>query len=633
MKILDLTIHGFGKFHDRKISFTDGLNIIYGHNEAGKSTLHSFLRAMLYGMEKKPGLAKKSELYEKYEPWDNAGVFGGELRFSWQGKIYRVIRDFRKDHESLRIINETDQTELREPEALLTDALDGVTETAYNNTVSIGQLKCQTGREMARELKSYIQSIHTTGDANLNAERAITYLRDQKNAMEQRLVPDAARTYTALIGEIRNIERDISQPSYANQLNKYNDLRNSARTERTSRQTRKEELLQKIAQSEQVLQQSGYKNEAEISAAQEMAESLYKSFQESVKESKKAVRIILPIMLLGLSALSLMFGVAAAVLLTDSSGISGWQRLLPGVSAALSYMHLPVVLAASFLLCILFLVAGITAFRQNHMIRKRAAETGAQAKEILARQIGSSDLSEDAIHALCSHMEELKNVYHQLTDNRTELAALDEELGKLTEDERAYDSELQHQHEMQTELEGKLEHLANIKNRAEQLQRTLSENDHITGEIDAISLAMETMSDLSKSIHSSFGHYLNKEAGSLIAGITGGAYDSMWIDNSLRVYLNTPDKLVPIEHVSSGTMDQIYLALRLAASQLLQTGSSEKLPLIFDDSFAMYDEDRLRTAIHFVMQEYPGQILLFTCHTREARILEEDHTAFHLIRL
>lgn len=632
MKILDLTIHGFGKFHDRKLSFTDGLNIIYGHNEAGKSTLHSFLRAMLYGMEKKPGLTKKSELYEKYEPWDNADVFGGELRFSWQSKTYRVMRDFRKEHESLRIINETDQTELREPEALLTDALDGVTETAYNNTVSIGQLKCQTGREMARELKSYIQSIHTTGDANLNAERAISYLRNQKNTMEQRLVPDAARTYTALIGEIRNIERDISQPSYANQLNKYNELRNSARTERTSRQTRKEELLQKIAQSEQVLQQSGYKNEAEISAAQEKTESLYKSFEESVKESKKAVRIILPVMFLGLSALSLMFGVAA-VLLTGSSGMSGWQTLLPGVSAALSHMRLPVVLAVSLLLCILFLAAGITTLRQNHMIRKRVEETSAQAKEILARQIGCSDLSEDAMHALHSHMEELKNVYHQLTDNRTELAALDEELGKLTEDERAYDSKLQHQHEMQTELEGKLEHLANIKNRAEQLQRTLSENDHITGELDAISLAMETMSDLSKSIHSSFGHYLNKEAGSLISGITGGAYDSMWIDNSLRVYLNTPDKLVPIEHVSSGTMDQIYLALRLAASQLLQTGSSEKLPLIFDDSFAMYDEDRLRTAIHFVMQEYPGQILLFTCHTREARILEEDHTAFHLIRL
>lgn len=632
MKILDLTIHGFGKFHDRKLSFTDGLNIIYGHNEAGKSTLHSFLRAMLYGMEKKPGLTKKSELYEKYKPWDNADVFGGELRFSWQSKTYRVMRDFRKDHESLRIINETDQTELREPEALLTDALDGVTETAYNNTVSIGQLKCQTGREMARELKSYIQSIHTTGDANLNAERAISYLRNQKNTLEQRLVPDAARTYTALIGEIRNIERDISQPSYANQLNKYNELRNSARTERTSRQARKEELLQKIAQSEQVLQQSGYKNEAEISAAQEKTGSLYKSFEESVKESKKAVRIILPVMLLGLSALSLMFGVAA-VLLTGSSGMSRWQTLLPGVSAALSHMRLPVVLAVSLLLCILFLAAGITTLRQNHMIRKRVEETSAQAKEILARQIGCADLSEDAMHALHSHMEELKNVYHQLTDNRTELAALDEELGKLTEDERAYDSKLQHQHEMQTELEGKLEHLANIKNRAEQLQRTLSENDHITGELDAISLAMETMSDLSKSIHSSFGHYLNKEAGSLISGITGGAYDSMWIDNSLRVYLNTPDKLVPIEHVSSGTMDQIYLALRLAASQLLQTASSEKLPLIFDDSFAMYDEDRLRTAIHFVMQEYPGQILLFTCHTREARILEEDHTAFHLIRL
>ena len=51
MKLLELHIDGFGKFHDRTISLNDGINIIYGKNEAGKSTLHTFIRGMLFGID------------------------------------------------------------------------------------------------------------------------------------------------------------------------------------------------------------------------------------------------------------------------------------------------------------------------------------------------------------------------------------------------------------------------------------------------------------------------------------------------------------------------------------------------------------------------------------------------------
>ena len=55
MKILDIYINGFGKFHGRNLSFEDGLNIVYGKNEAGKSTIHTFIRGMLFGIEKQRG--------------------------------------------------------------------------------------------------------------------------------------------------------------------------------------------------------------------------------------------------------------------------------------------------------------------------------------------------------------------------------------------------------------------------------------------------------------------------------------------------------------------------------------------------------------------------------------------------
>lgn len=61
MKLLDLHIDGFGKFHNRDVSFSDGLNIIYGKNEAGKSTIHSFVRCMLFGLERGRGRASKND--------------------------------------------------------------------------------------------------------------------------------------------------------------------------------------------------------------------------------------------------------------------------------------------------------------------------------------------------------------------------------------------------------------------------------------------------------------------------------------------------------------------------------------------------------------------------------------------
>ena len=282
---------------------------------------------------------------------------------------------------------------------------------------------------------------------------------------------------------------------------------------------------------------------------------------------------------------------------------------------------------------------------------------------MLTKQIGTAEISDAAMESFRTHMDELLRAEEELETQRTTLAEVSAELQNLSNDERRYDVELQKQNEKQTELEGKLQHLANVKNRAEMLKRTLDENDAISTEIDAINLAAETMTELQSSIQSSFGHYLNKEAGELIAGITGGVYDSMWIDQNLDIFMNTPGKIVPIEDVSSGTMDQIYLALRLAAARLIQgdtgegasarsagssadaagtqtsaangsSGAAEaRLPLIFDDSFAMYDEQRLASALRYITEIHHGQILLFTCHTREQRILENEHAKFHLIEM
>ena len=101
---------------------------------------------------------------------------------------------------------------------------------------------------------------------------------------------------------------------------------------------------------------------------------------------------------------------------------------------------------------------------------------------------------------------------------------------------------------------------------------------------------------------------------------------------NLNIFMNTPTRLVPVEQVSSGTMDQIYLALRLAAARLLQ-GDGDQMPLIFDDSFVLYDDERLRTALKWLFQSWPGQIIIFTCHQREAQMLTACQVPYGMVEM
>ncbi len=720
MRLIDLHIDGFGKFHDLDLRFAEGMNILYGHNEAGKSTLHAFLQAMLYGLERRPGIGSAAKLHKKYRPWDAPERFGGTLRLAHEGQVYRIVRDFNADDLSadgaatttaggaglpggagagaagtgtagattlasggrtsgatapaagadacpLDIWNETTGVRVTDPRGFLQAMLGGISETAFENTVSIGQLRSATSRSMVHELKSYITNLSTTGDMSLDSAGALKLLRQQRSALEAKRVPEAAKSYAQLIGEIRNIEREIAQPEYENQLRKYQALRSEVRTEQVDRQTHREELLQKTAAQEAVLTQAGFDSGDDIRDAKEHADMLYSLCQIGAEPRERVIRIALPL-LFGL--LTILCGIAA-VLITAIESPAFAQRFnlapekVPGLIAAVSRSGISatILVATSIGLLVLCMLLFIWRLYANAARTGFLRETTAELSAMLTKQIGTADISDSAMDSFRTHMDELLRAEGELEAHRTTLAEVSAELQNLSNDERRYDVELQKQNEKQTELEGKLQHLANVKNRAEMLKRTLDENDAISTEIDAINLAAETMTELQSSIQSSFGHYLNKEAGELIAGITGGVYDSMWIDQNLDIFMNTPGKIVPIEDVSSGTMDQIYLALRLAAARLIQgdtgegasarsagssadaagtqtsatngsSGAAEaRLPLIFDDSFAMYDEQRLASALQYITEIHHGQILLFTCHTREQRILENEHAKFHLIEM
>ena len=241
MRILDLHIDGFGKFHDLSVSFDKDLNVVYGRNEAGKSTLHTFIRGMLFGIERQRGRAARNDIYSKYEPWQNKAVYGGQMRVEKDGVIYRLERNFQKDQKSFVIVNETAGKEVEPTKGFLDFLLGGLTETAYNNTISISQLKSATDEGMVSELKNYIANMNTSGNMALNITKATAYLKNQRKQFESQLSPEASVNYTSLLSEIRALERELSSPKYENQLQEYSKLRDSVRNELEHQKIEKED--------------------------------------------------------------------------------------------------------------------------------------------------------------------------------------------------------------------------------------------------------------------------------------------------------------------------------------------------------------------------------------------------------
>lgn len=86
MIIKRLTIKNFGKIHNKTLELSPGINVLYGENESGKTTIHTFIKSMFYGITRQRGKAARNDAYTTYEPWENPGEYGGILWFECGGK-------------------------------------------------------------------------------------------------------------------------------------------------------------------------------------------------------------------------------------------------------------------------------------------------------------------------------------------------------------------------------------------------------------------------------------------------------------------------------------------------------------------------------------------------------------------
>ena len=161
--------------------------MIFGENESGKSTIHTFIRSMLFGMKKQRGRASRHDCYSRYEPWENPAHYAGTLRFVSGGKVFRLTRNFYRNEMSEQLVCESDGEWLSIEDINLNILLGGISENIYDNTVSVGQLKSVTDEGLAIELKNYIANYQGNVDGMLDLKTAMEHLKNKRKELEQRL--------------------------------------------------------------------------------------------------------------------------------------------------------------------------------------------------------------------------------------------------------------------------------------------------------------------------------------------------------------------------------------------------------------------------------------------------------------
>ena len=162
-------------------------------------------------------------------------------------------------------------------------------------------------------------------------------------------------------------------------------------------------------------------------------------------------------------------------------------------------------------------------------------------------------------------------------------------------------------------------------------EQAAEENRRLKKELEAIAVAKMVISDLSGEIHQAFGKQMNEEVAQLFSQIAGRESQAVIIDEKLNVRLDGIKQQIPLNRLSTGSVDQMYFALRLCSSELVFDGV--QMPLIMDDCFVYYDDKRLERILSWLASQKAAQMIIFTCHHREKQILDKLNVPYNFIHL
>lgn len=603
MQINKIQVNQFGKIEDKKIELKK-FNLIYGKNESGKSTLLDFILSMYYGISKNKNGKSYSD-YDQYKPW-NEKDFSGKMSYTLDsGKEINVYRNFNKKNPELTdengkdISKEFDIDKTKGNQFFVEQT--GVDENIINSTVITMQKETELDQSTQNILLQKIANLAESGNEEVSYKTAMNKL-DRILLNEVGTSKSSERPINIVNENISKIENELEEiNSYKSFENEYQEKKNNIQKQ-IQEENENKEIYQEINEiidqdriekeninvKEKILEE----NKAKISKLEQTEKEEQNKTNEEVKKQKRNDTIII-------STLVLIFVLCIAFIKNKIISI------------------LPLAIA---------IIYAIFAIQKN---KKKDTVKISNEKEILLNNSKSLEdeiakLKQELIEKDNNKKQELISKYGEnikdlftseireiIKDNEENLKKLELENYKLELDKKNVEPKLEKILELEEELE------IEKRTREELLEKARIFN--LTKE-----LMEESYAEMKSNITPKFNQNLSKN----IQKFSNGKYNKITISDGIKVELENGEQK-NIDKLSIGTIEQIYLALRLS---VIDEISNEKLPVILDEPFAYFDDERLKQTIEY-LHSIDNQVIILSCTQREKKILEETKEEYNYIEL
>lgn len=597
MKLNRIKINSYGNLQNKEIEFNK-LNIIFGENEAGKTTLQNFIMSMFYGIEKKKGKEPFSDV-EKYTPWQGTSDFSGKITYELDDNTkYEVFRDFTKKNpeiydETGKDISKDFSIDKKAGNTFFMNQV-GLDRDTLEKTVFTKQNSLKIDSSEQDLLIQKVSNMVESGDEEVSFKKALKSLGDRKlkevgtDRSQEKPINIASmniRKYEQELIDIENardskdkIEFDIQR--IEKEIDK--NINNSALY------TKIKEIVDNDRQEEEKIKAK----EDIIKENDERINKIQNDINNLDKKKKNKLYITLIILSILISIIGIIF---------VKSNLKYLILILIPIVICLNLINRKKNSSSN-------LSSELKVLNENN--NKLKEDTEIQRSNLLkVNEIQKQDL----IKAYGSEIEALfgSNIELAISNNVKKINELELEKHKRELDYK--------------DIEPKMERLAHVEELLDLEKEKFETLKERQEDFDiAKDLLTQSYEEMKKNITPKFNESFNY----LVSVFTNGKYSRVVFNDGIYVEVSN-GQMISLEGLSFGTIQEIYLALRLA---MINELSKENIPIILDEPFAYFDDNRIAKVIE-ALNQLDNQVIIFTCTNRENEILNKLGLEFNFIKL
>lgn len=699
MKIKNIKVNAYGNIENKDINLEEGINIIHGANESGKSTLLNYIISIFYGISRnKEGKALSD--YEKYKPW-NSNEFSGRISYKLEnGEKYEIFRDFNKKNpkiynDKLEDISDRFETDKKDGSKFFIEQM-GIDKQMYLSTVVSTQEEVRLDEKNQNMLIQKIANLAGTGEDNVSYKKALIKLQEKirdeigTNKTSQKPINIIEKEIVEINNKIvetekyrnRKYEIDAEKEQILSELKELEqqkqilqELQNSMKSEEETknrleiRERNRKDNIVKIneltnqkntinAESERVQSAKNHLQDI-IKGHKENIEKLNSEIEKIANEKEETQEKEKPSISFIVITVVLAIALICSIILIKNYIVSG-------------------ILGVAIIANIVFYVINKNKQKVNKAkLREKINQEKQYKREKLENQkqqiIANVNTTEKELE---KQEEEEKQVNSELSMLKGQIILLEKNNEKITEeieqDNKAIKEESnKNKQQIIEKYKDKnindLLYINDYQNYISKIEETINDNririkgleieyNTIVPQLDEmvvleekreadkeklvelrekesiINIAIENLMDAYEEMKTTITPKFTKNLSESIQKISSNKYNKVTInDENGMIIENNRGEYVEAIKLSTGTIDQLYLALRLS---MIDELSKENLPIILDESFAYSDNNRLKNMLQYLTSDLNNhQTIIFTCTDREQKMLEAMNIPYNVVEL